>query len=53
VKIRFQALIFEAIVACTWKTKMAYVLMMSVTGTSFPAAILQLFAVKMIDLSFP
>jgi hypothetical protein len=27
-------------------------LMMSVTGTTFPAAIQQLFAVKMIDLSF-
>jgi hypothetical protein len=25
---------------------------MSVTGTTFPAAILQLFAVEMIDLSF-
>jgi hypothetical protein len=51
-----QAVIFEALLACTWKTKMpnacAYDVSHRFIGTTFPAAILQLFAVKMIDLSF-
>jgi hypothetical protein len=49
----FQAEIFEALVACAWKTKMADTCAYDVSHWyKFPAAILQLFVVKMIDLSF-
>jgi hypothetical protein len=53
VQIRLQTLIFEALVACTWKTKMPDAFAYDISHwNTFPAAILQMFAVKMIDLSF-
>jgi hypothetical protein len=44
----FSKLLLRALGKPKWRMR---VLMMSVTGTTFPAAKLQLFAVKMINLS--